>query len=70
MRTENWRYTRWQHYENPENIVAVELYDLSKTKLPDKNLANQKRYAPKVAELNELLTAELAKYSILKPEKK
>lgn len=30
MRTERYRYTRWQKKDNPDQILAVELYDLEK----------------------------------------
>lgn len=66
IRTENYRFTRWQKYENPEEVVAVELYDHSNTKTADKNLATDKIYAEKVEELNHLMNEELSKYKILK----
>ena len=62
MKTDKYRFTRWQKYENPEEVVAVELYDHSDTKLAVKNLANEDEYAEKVKELNDLLTRELRKY--------
>ena len=33
IRTGNYRFTRWQKYENPDEIVAMELYDHSKNKV-------------------------------------
>jgi len=69
MRTENWRYTRWQKYENPEEVVAVELYDHSEGKTADRNLAKQKKFRKKVKELDQVLNEELAKYKILRSQK-
>lgn len=66
MRTENYRYTRWQKYENPEEVVAVELYDLSYGKAPMLNLATDKNYQKEVNKLDKLLTSELGKYKLLK----
>lgn len=66
IRTENYRYTRWQKYENPKEVVAVELYDHSISKTADKNLATDKNYAEKVEELNRLMDEELSKYKILR----
>jgi iduronate 2-sulfatase len=66
IRTENYRYTRWQKYENPKEIVAIELYDHSTSKTANNNLAEKKKYATKVEELNRLMNEELGKYKILK----
>jgi len=64
IRTEKYRFTRWQKYENPEEIVAVELYDHSKSKKAEDNLALRKKYSEKLEELNELMDNELAKYKL------
>jgi iduronate 2-sulfatase len=66
IRTDKFRFTRWQKYENPEEIIAMELYDHSKSKAPKINLAHKKRYANKVEELNRLMDEELSKYKLLK----
>lgn len=69
LRTENYRFTRWQKYENPEEVVAIELYDHSSSKTADRNLAADKNFQNKVDELNLLLNEELKKYKILKSKK-
>jgi len=66
IRTENYRFTRWQKYENPEEVVAIELYDHSESKTADKNLAANKKYSNKIEELNQLMDDELSKYKVLK----
>lgn len=69
IRTGDYRFTRWQKYENPEEVVSVELYDVSKTKAANKNFASEKKYANKIAELNQLMNNELRKYKLLRPKK-
>ena len=66
IRTGDYRFTRWQKYENPEEVVAVELYDHSKSPMTHENLATQQDYSEMVKELNQLMDAELGKYKILK----
>ncbi|MBT3383180.1 MAG: sulfatase-like hydrolase/transferase [Prolixibacteraceae bacterium] len=66
IRTENYRFTRWQKYENPNEVVAVELYDHSKSKVAEKNLTSDEKYVGKIEELNKLMDKELGKYKILK----
>ena len=66
MRTGNLRYTRWQKYENPEDVVAVELYDHSKGKVATVNLALKPEYREEVKKLDQLLTRELSRYKLLK----
>ena len=68
IRYENYRFTRWQKYENPQEVVATELYDVSESKAPGANLANKRKYANKLKELNALLSEELSKYKILKSD--
>ncbi len=36
MRTDRYRFTRWQNRNNPKEVVAVELYDHVKD--PDENV--------------------------------
>jgi len=66
MRYGDYRFTRWQKYENPKEVVAVELYDVSENKAATKNIANDKTYSEKMKELDKLLTRELSKYKILR----
>ena len=63
MRYKHFRFTRWQHYEDSEKVVAYELYDHGKDALAVKNLAQDPAYADTVAELSAILSKELAKYS-------
>ena len=71
IRAGNYRYTRWQEYENPDIVVAVELYDHSNTPLAKINVAKDPAYSTTVVELDDLLTQELKKYKVVKskPEK-
>ncbi|QGY45631.1 sulfatase-like hydrolase/transferase [Maribellus comscasis] len=66
IRTGDYRFTRWQKYENPKEVMAVELYDHSEAKTAEINLATEKKYAKRVEELNRLLDEELSKYKLLK----
>jgi iduronate 2-sulfatase len=66
IRTGKYRFTRWQMYENPNEVVAVELYDHSKSKTAEINLATKKRYGKKISRLDQLMDDELAKYKLLK----
>ncbi|WP_236972741.1 sulfatase [Membranihabitans marinus] len=64
IRSPNYRFTRWQKYENPDEVVAIELYDYSDLKLATENLADKKKYHKKVEEMSKILDEELAKYQI------
>jgi iduronate 2-sulfatase len=66
IRSGKYRFTRWQKYENPNEVVAVELYDHSDGKTAKENLANLKEYAKQVEEFNQLMNVELKKYKVLK----
>jgi iduronate 2-sulfatase len=66
IRSGNYRYTRWQKYENPLEVVAVELYDHSESALADVNLASKPEFQNEVKQLDKLLTKELTKYKLLK----
>jgi iduronate 2-sulfatase len=66
IRMGNYRFTRWQKYENPQEIVAFELYDHSTSNISKENLANQKKYTKNIKELNKLLDKELSKYKLLR----
>ncbi len=65
IRTDNCRYTRWQKYENPEEIVGVELYDHSEGKVSTVNLAGIATYKDELERLDKLMTDELSKYRLL-----
>jgi len=66
MRVGNYRYTRWQKYENPDDIVAVELYDHSNGKIAIENLAVKPEFRKETRKFDKLLTKELSKYRLLK----
>ena len=65
----DYRFTRWQEYENPGNIVAFELYDHSSGPLAKINLAEDPRHQNLVQEMHTLLSSELAKYALLPAQK-
>lgn len=70
LRTENYRFTSWQKYENSDEIVAVELYDHSKgNAVARENLANHPDYQTMVKELSAKLKNELQKYQFLPGDK-
>ncbi|NTV85064.1 MAG: sulfatase-like hydrolase/transferase, partial [Bacteroidales bacterium] len=66
MRTNKYRYTRWQKYENPNEVVDVELYDHSGGKLAKENLARKPGFRQEVDKLDKQLSKELSKYKYLK----
>lgn len=66
IRTDRYRFTRWQKYENPKEVVALELYDHSESKTAEVNLATLQQYEDTVDELNKLMDEELSKYKLLK----
>jgi arylsulfatase A-like enzyme len=66
IRTEKYRYTRWQKYENPNEIVARELYLHSDSRIAKENLALKPDYKKKVEALDDLMNNELGKYKLLK----
>jgi iduronate 2-sulfatase len=68
MRTDKYRYTRWQKYENPSEVVAVELYDHSTEEKATINLAGNSDYKKELSDLDKMLTNELRKYKLLKSE--
>ena len=65
MRTEQYRYTRWQKYEHPEEVIARELYDHSLGPLAVDNLAMKAEYAQIVGDMDLMLDRELKKYKRL-----
>jgi len=69
MKYGDYRFTRWQKYEDPSDVVAIELYDHTQGPIATANLAGNPNYAEKVEALDKRLTQELSKYAILKAEK-
>ena len=69
IRTDRYRLTRWQKYEAPEEVIAMELYDHSASKTAGVNLATLKQYEETVEELNRLMNEELSKYRLLKAKR-
>ncbi|MCF7567724.1 sulfatase [Sabulilitoribacter arenilitoris] len=70
MRTNKYRFTSWQKYENPSEIVGLELYDHSSgNKVANKNLANDEAYQKVIKELSNQLREELLKYKFLPGDK-
>ncbi|NND05229.1 MAG: sulfatase [Saprospiraceae bacterium] len=67
IRTERYRYTRWQHYEDPAEVVARELYDHSSSPIATENLASDQECQAQIEALDQQLDAELAKYHLWKP---
>ena len=61
-----YRFTRWQHYENPEIIVARELYDHQNNRVAESNLAGRKKYEKMVKQYDKKLGTELKKFKIKK----
>lgn len=66
IRTEKYRYTRWQKYENPSEIVAIELYDHTNSKVASENLAIHPKFKKKIDKMNKLMDNTLKKYKLLK----
>lgn len=66
MRTEQYRYTRWQAYENGDSIIDRELYDHAQSPLATENLAERQGYESIIEEMDILLDKELAK--VKRPE--
>jgi iduronate 2-sulfatase len=66
MRTDKYRYTRWQKYENPADVVDIELYDHSGGKLAKENLARKPGFRRKVDRFDRQLSRELSRYKILR----
>lgn len=66
IRSGQYRYTRWQKYEQPEVVVERELYDHANGSLAVKNLALDEGYATMIKEFDLQLDEELRKYKIWK----
>ncbi|NND34236.1 MAG: sulfatase [Saprospiraceae bacterium] len=69
LKSGNLRFTRWQKYENPNEVLAMELYDHSSGPVAIKNLAIDSNYTRDLERMNNLLNQELSKYHRHKPEK-
>ncbi|MEM1135136.1 MAG: sulfatase [Bacteroidota bacterium] len=65
IKSGNYRYTRWQLYEDPTKVVATELYDHSESPIATVNLAINPNFKEKVKEMDALMDSELAKYKKL-----
>ena len=68
IRTDQYRYTRWQKYEDRDQVVERELYDHQKGPLATKNLAEDEAFATTVKNLDALMDQELGKYQLLKTD--
>lgn len=55
LRTDRYRFTRWQQRENPKQVVALELYDHRNDSLETINVAAHPEYASVVEELSAML---------------
>ena len=64
LRSNRYRYTRWQHYEDPSQIIAQELYDHQTDAVPQLNLADDPEYQSICADLAKQLDAALARYRV------
>lgn len=62
LRTDNFRYTRWQNYEMPSTVIARELYDHQESFIANRNLALDTLYNDVVAKMDQQLDQELQKY--------
>jgi len=57
MRTDRYRYTRWQANKDPDQRVAAELYDHANDPRETVNLADQPGHAETIAQLDKQLAA-------------
>lgn len=57
MRTDRYRFTRWQKRADPEDIVAYELYDLENDPQGLVNIAERPESGVVIRELMHLMTA-------------
>jgi arylsulfatase A-like enzyme len=55
MRTDRYRFTRWQKRNAPHEVVALELYDLQKDPKALTNLAGNPESAKAISELTEIM---------------
>lgn len=54
LKTDRYRFTRWVERRNPENVVALELYDHETDPAETVNVAEEATYAEAVGELSAL----------------
>lgn len=54
IRTDRYRYTRWQRNSKPKKVIALELYDLHKDPQGFVNIANQSEYQKVIQQLDTL----------------
>lgn len=54
IRTDRYRYTRWQKNSKPKKVIALELYDLHKDPQGFVNIANQSEYQKVIQQLDTL----------------
>jgi iduronate 2-sulfatase len=64
IRSGNYRFTRWQLYEQPDSVMALELYDVSESPFAKVNLATATEHLPDIVRLNQLMDEELARHRI------
>ncbi len=62
IRSGQFRFTRWQLYEKPDSVIASELYDLSKGRIAERNLAEDQEYNSVFQELNKVMDQELDRH--------
>ncbi len=60
LRTDRYRYTRWQHFEHPAKILATELYDHERGFIAQRNLAADPNFQEEVSRLDKILNRQLA----------
>lgn len=57
MKTDRYRFTRWQHRRNPDEVVAYELYDHQADPAENVNVANDPANKKLIEQLNKQLDA-------------
>lgn len=62
IRTGGYRFTRWQLYEKPDSVVAMELYDVSTNRVADQNLVLEPEFKTEVQQLNQIMDDELDRH--------
>ena len=55
IRTDRYRFTRWQQKNNPENVAAMELYDLQKDPDASVNIAGLPENKDVISKLQEMM---------------
>lgn len=54
LRTDRYRFTRWQHIGNPDQIEALELYDHRKDPMETVNQIENPEYTDVIEKLAEI----------------